>query len=79
MDVIYFSKEIQTYSDWDLGRIMSKVKHFNSFSIENDPHKVHDFGIITHRGERICWKIETVYPQNVPFKKYLVIMKASEY
>ena len=79
MDIIYFSKSIQAYNDKDLGDIMNKVKHFKSFSIDNDPHKVHDFGIFMHNGEKICWKIETRYPQNIPCKKYLVIMKASEY
>jgi Protein of unknown function (DUF3768) len=38
--------------------IMERVRAFNDFSAENDPHGEHDFGSFEFSGEKIFWKID---------------------
>ena len=38
--------------------ICRKVREFNAFSDDNDPHDEHDFGIVEHRGKSVYWKID---------------------
>jgi hypothetical protein len=38
--------------------IWRKVREFNAFGKNNDPHGEHDFGIVKHRGESVYWKID---------------------
>lgn len=78
-DVIYLSKGVQQYSSDEVGEIMEKVRTFNDFTIKNDPFKEHDFGQFEYKGQTFMWKIDTQYPKNTPFNKYLVVMKAEEY
>lgn len=42
----------------DRAAILEKVRTFDSFTEDNDPHGEHDFGSIDHNGERIFWKID---------------------
>jgi len=42
----------------DRAAILEKVRTFDAFSEDNDPHREHDFGRIEHNGERIFWKID---------------------
>ena len=37
---------------------LSLVAAFDSFEPGNDPYGEHDFGLITHRGQHMFWKIE---------------------
>ena len=39
--------------------ILAKVRAFDAFSEDNDPHGEHDFGIVEHGGVRCLWKIDT--------------------
>jgi len=38
--------------------ILTKVRRFDQFSCNNDPHHEHDFGAFEHQGERFFWKID---------------------
>jgi hypothetical protein len=42
----------------DRAAILEKVRTFDTFTEDNDPHGEHDFGRIDHEGERIFWKID---------------------
>jgi len=69
--------------------IMRAVETFDDFSPDNDPHGEHDFGAITHAGEKVFWKID-YFDRNLtahsPDKanpevteRVLTVMLASEY
>ena len=42
----------------DRDAILEKVRTFDAFTPDNDPHGGHDFRNIDHNGERIFWKID---------------------
>lgn len=45
---------------WPLGVavVYEKVRSFDSFSEDNDPHGEHDFGSFEHIGETLFWKLD---------------------
>src|SRR5688572_4457236 len=38
--------------------ILERLRRFDAFTSDNDPHGEHDFGAFTHGAERILWKID---------------------
>ncbi len=54
----YITDGIFAFSTADRDAILEKVRTFDSFNEDNDPHGEHDFGRIDHNGERIFWKID---------------------
>ena len=42
----------------DLNSIIERVRTFDNFNEDNDPHGEHDFGAIDEGGVRCFWKIE---------------------
>ena len=38
--------------------ILAKVRAFDAFTEDNDPHEEHDFGVVEHGGVRCFWKID---------------------
>ena len=42
----------------DTNAILDRVRQFNGFSEDNDPHGEHDFGAFDHAGDKIFWKID---------------------
>jgi Protein of unknown function (DUF3768) len=52
------TKGILGFSSEDRAAILEKVRTFDAFTEENDPHGEHDFGCIEHNGQRIFWKID---------------------
>ena len=38
--------------------LLQKVRSFETFSEDNDPHAEHDFGAVDEAGERFFWKID---------------------
>jgi hypothetical protein len=38
--------------------IVAKVRAFDTFAEDNDPHGEHDLGVVEHGGVRCLWKIE---------------------
>jgi Protein of unknown function (DUF3768) len=70
--------------------LIQKVRSFESFSEDNDPHAEHDFGAVDEAGERFFfWKID-YYDRKMEFgspdsgdpavtTRVLTIMRADEY
>ena len=80
---------INAKSQDDIARILSKVRHFNNFTPDNDPYYEHDFGSFDYRGEKIFWKID-YYDKNYQYlsedpanpnltNRVMTVMLASEY
>lgn len=42
----------------DLEAVLTKVRTFDAFSEDNDPHGEHDFGSFNHAGQTLFWKID---------------------
>ena len=38
--------------------ILAKVRAFDAFTEDNDPHEEHDFGVVENGGVRCFWKID---------------------
>ena len=71
----------------DVIGIVDKVRSFNDFTDNNDPHGEHDFGEFSWRGEEIFWKID-YYDKELKYGKdpldpecnrVLTVLLASEY
>jgi hypothetical protein len=54
----YITDGIFAFDGDDRDAILEKVRTFDAFTGDNDPHGEHDFGSIEHKGERIFWKID---------------------
>ena len=46
----------------DQQQFIGLVRTFNSFSEDNDPYREHDFGAVTHNGNKVYWKIDYYDP-----------------
>ena len=70
-----------------LAEVFTLVKNFSEFSVDNDPHKEHDFGSVTVDGEKVFWKIDYYSDENIDCGtedtlnsyRVLTIMFADEY
>ena len=49
---------IASLPETEVAEIVSKVRLFNVFNEDNDPHGEHDFGIIQHQGQSVYFKID---------------------
>jgi hypothetical protein len=69
--------------------LLQKIRAFDAFSDDNDPHREHDFGAIDESGVRCFWKID-YYDRKTEFgspdpadpavtTRVLTIMLAEEY
>ena len=69
--------------------LLQKVRSFDAFGEDNDPHHEHDFGAVDEAGERYFFKID-YYDKNTEFgspdpadpavtTRVLTIMRADEY
>jgi hypothetical protein len=38
--------------------LLQKIRSFEAFSEDNDPHAEHDFGAVDEAGDRFFWKID---------------------
>ncbi|MEP3629719.1 MAG: DUF3768 domain-containing protein [Hyphomicrobiales bacterium] len=69
--------------------VMNKVRSFDAFTPDNDPHGEHDFGSFKHKADTYFWKIDCYDLQMLAHspdptdpnvtKRVLTIMKAEEY
>jgi hypothetical protein len=70
-------------------QVLSRVRAFDAFTPDNDPHHEHDFGSFEAAGKKVFWKIDT-YDAEMRFgsedpadpsktTRVLTIMLASEY
>ena len=69
--------------------VLSLVRDFDGFTVNNDPHGEHDFGALQYCGARIFWKIDC-YDRSLKYgsedpadpavtTRVLTIMLAREY
>jgi hypothetical protein len=69
--------------------LLQKVRSFEAFNEDNDPHGEHDFGAVDEADARFFWKIDH-YDRNMEFgspdpadpavtTRILTIMRADEY
>lgn len=73
----------------DREEVLSRVRRFEAFTPDNDPHGEHDFGAFTVEGTKFFWKIDYYAPDMQhgsedpadPSKtaRVLTIMRADEY
>ncbi|MFG6083650.1 DUF3768 domain-containing protein [Paracoccus litorisediminis] len=73
----------------ELLHLVAGFDAFDAFDDDNDPHREHDFGSLSWRGERVFWKIDYYdpacrYGSSDPAcpqltTRVLTIMLASEY
>ena len=61
-----------------VAEIWERVKGFDDFNEDNDPHGEHDFGAFDYRGKKIFWKIDD-YQGTDGYELVLTVMLASEY
>ncbi len=70
-------------------RVLLRVQTYSAFNAKNDPHREHDFGSFTLRGQKYFWKID-YYDERCEFgsedpadptktTRVLTIMFAEEY
>jgi hypothetical protein len=78
---------IQEFGVFGMSELLSEVRHFDSFTEDNDPYGEHDFGSLEWGGEKVFWKIDYYDPElkfgrdplDVECKRVLTVMLASEY
>jgi Protein of unknown function (DUF3768) len=71
------------------GSLLAKVRTFDAFTEDNDPHREHDFGAVDEGGVRYFWKVDcfdraTEFGSPDPADpavttRVLTIMRADEY
>jgi Protein of unknown function (DUF3768) len=59
---VLMTRGIAALSEQDQSEIMQKVRAFDAFTEDNDPHHEHDFGAFTHDGRKVFWKIDYYDP-----------------
>lgn len=80
---------IAALSNEERQAVIDRVRAFDAFTSDNDPHGEHDFGSFDHSGQRIVWKIDC-YDREMEYgspdpadphvtKRILTIMLASQY
>jgi len=66
-----------------LNEILEKIRNYDKFNEDDDPHGEHDFGYIYHNDEKIYWKFDYYDEEFEYFKedgtRVLTIMLAEEY
>ena len=86
IDAFLLRKTMQFCSGVDM---LAKVRSFDAFTDDNDPHGEHDFGSVDEAGVRCFWKVE-YYDRAIEFgspdpadpavtTRVLTIMRADEY
>lgn len=87
--ILVLTAGIQTLPEEVQVEILYKVRMFDDFTSDNDPHGEHDFGSLTVRGHRVFWKIDyynlsmEVHSENAAdsrlTNRVLTVMLAGEY
>jgi hypothetical protein len=77
-DLLVITSGVASLGEGSVARILQKVRNFNNFNKDNDPYKEHDFGLFTHRGETIYWKIDDYAGQD-GYNLVLTVLLAEEY
>jgi hypothetical protein len=86
---VMMTSGINALPDAEKARILEKVRTFDAFSRDNDPHLEHDFGAFEEGGHKVFFKLD-YYDATMQFgsedpadpastTRVLTIMLASEY
>jgi hypothetical protein len=63
---VYLTRGIASLPTSGQEAIIERVRAFDDFSAENDPHGEHDFGSFEFSGDKIFWKIDC-YDRDLKF------------
>lgn len=55
---VYLTAGVAALPEEEQGEIIRRVRRFDTFTPENDPHYEHDFGSFEHAGKKVFWKID---------------------
>lgn len=55
---LVLTRGIRSNTSEDIKEIITKVRTFEKFDENNDPHNEHDFGAFDYKGKKIFWKID---------------------
>lgn len=87
--IVVLTPEVNALSLREKAAILKKVREFNGWTPGDDPYGEHDFGVIEHQGERLCFKFDyydrqfeygSEHPANLAeTARVLTIMLAREY
>jgi hypothetical protein len=55
---ILITQGIQALPVDELFSVLQKVRAFDTFTEDNDPHREHDFGAFDDDGHKVFWKID---------------------
>jgi hypothetical protein len=72
-----------------VAELVLRIAAYDAFSVDNDPYGEHDFGCLSHQGQKVFWKIDyydrsletgSPNPANPDITtRVMTIMLASEY
>jgi hypothetical protein len=86
---VMITPSVRELGDEERAQLLSAVRAFDQFDIDNDPHHEHDFGAIDLHGQKWFWKFDYYAPdmrmgsddptdiENT--RRVLTIMHANEY
>ena len=77
-DMLCITQGVASLPADDIAAIMAKVRTFDEFTVDNDPHREHDFGAFEHGGRRVFWKIDD-HGGHDGIRLVLTVMWADEY
>lgn len=86
---LVLTQGIRNNTSEDIKEIITKVRSFNTFNVNNDPYNEHDFGAFDFKGKKVFWKIDN-YDRKFLYlspdvtnprltNKVLTVMYAEEY
>jgi hypothetical protein len=55
---ILMTAGVNTLNEADLAALLAKIASYDDFTVDNDPHKEHDFGTIESNDQTFFWKID---------------------
>ena len=86
---VLLTQGVMALNQADRDAILAKVRAFDAFTPDNDPHGEHDFGAFDHGGTRVFWKIDYYAPDmqrhsvdpadGAKTRRVLTVMLAEEY
>jgi hypothetical protein len=87
--VVLITAGVEAMPDEQRRSLLAKVRAFDTFTEDNDPHGEHDFGAVDEGGIRYFWKVDC-YDRAIEFgspdpadpavtTRVLTIMRADEY
>jgi uncharacterized protein DUF3768 len=86
---VVMTRGVADFDPMRIAVLLDRVRGFDAFTPDNDPHREHDFGAFEEGGERFFWKID-YYDKEMAFgssdatnpdvtTRVLTLMRADEY